>query len=314
MKTFLKYVLLFWTVVLIVMVLMIGFIRSCNSSNSYVMAWDDKMHMLDAPNRKPSIVLVGGSNVALGFQSQMIVDSIGMPVINAGQHAGMGLKFILDECLPRLHRGDVLVLSPETASHFYAENYYGGDEYVYMFCLGMVPHNEISGKQVRRIIEQLPSCLMRRVLTANIFSKSEGGVYHRDGFNQYGDMVWHWTNDSLKHFDAVAPEQDDKAPFNEDALKNVVRRLNDAQKRGIKVVMFSPAADKMFFKNKYYRFSTVAKRLGDDGFQFPDSTGVDLMDNDCTYDTHYHLNRKGSALHTQHLIAWLKILGIGQTR
>jgi hypothetical protein len=275
------------------------------------MAWGDKMQMLDEPNRKPSIVLLGGSNVAFGFQSQMIVDSIGMPVINAGRHAGTGLKFMLDECLPRLQRGDVLVLTPETASHFYGDGYYGGDEFVYMFCMGMVSRREISGKQVRRIIEQLPSCLMCRIITPNIFSKSDGGVYRRDGFNKYGDMVWHWTNDSLTHYNAVAPESDDKAPFNEDALVDVVRRLKETQARGIKVVMFSPAADKMAFKNRYYRFSTVAKRLGDAGFQFPDSTGVDLMDNDCTYNSYYHLNKKGSALHTQHLITWLKTLGLG---
>jgi hypothetical protein len=76
--------------------------------------------------------------------------------------------------------------------------------------------------------------------------------------------------------------------------------------------MFSPAADKTFFRNEHYRFATVAKRLGDAGFPCPDSTGVDLMDNDCTYDTHYHLYKKGSALHTQHLISWLRELGIGK--
>jgi len=139
MKTFLKYVLLFWISVVLMMLLLIGIVRHRTTTDdySYTMVWNDKMKMLEDPNRRPTIVLLGGSNVAFGFQSQMIIDSIGMPVINAGLHAGIGLKFMLDECLPRLHRDDVLVLSPETASHFYGEtSYYGNDELTYMFLSG----------------------------------------------------------------------------------------------------------------------------------------------------------------------------------
>jgi hypothetical protein len=281
--------------------------------NSYNMAWKDKMAMLDDPNRKPSIVLLGGSNVAFGFQSQMIVDSIGMPVINTGLNAGFGLKFMLSECLPRLRHDDVLVVSNETSYHFYDNGYYGEEAFALLFYQGLVPWNEISARQLRSILEQTPLFLMPKILTTNLTGnlQNDNKAYQRDRFNQFGDYIWHWTNDSLRHLDVVRPFNDDGADFNEEAFNDVVQRLNELKQHGIKVVMFSPAAHRIATKNYHHRFATVAKRFAEVGYQFPDSLGVDLMENDCTYNTYFHLNKKGSAIHTRHLIAWLKQQGIG---
>jgi hypothetical protein len=311
MKCFLKYTVLFWIAVVAVLALMIGLIRwrMTVDTNSYILAWQDKMDMLSATNREPSIVLFGGSNVAFGFHSQMIVDSIGMPVINAGLHAGMGLKFMMDECFPLLRKGDVLVFTPETASHFYGDTYYGGETFVTMFYLGMVPWHEISSKQVRRIIEQTPTFIMDKIFSPALYFKWRENAYQRTGFNRYGDMVWHWTGDSLRHLNAASPDLDSGDPFCGEALINVVQRLNDLKARGVGIVMFPPAADKMFFKRKSYRFSSVAQQLGAAGFEFPDSSGVEFVENEYTYDTQYHLNKYGSEQHTRHLIAWLRQSG-----
>jgi hypothetical protein len=312
MKTFLRYTLIFWSTVVIIMLILVAIVRCRVDDNAYTFVWKDKVAMLDKPNRKPSIVLLGGSNVAFGFDSQLIVDSINMPVINVGYHAGMGLKCMMDECFPRLRKGDVLVFTPETASHFYGESYYGGDQFAYMFYMGMIPWHDVSAKQARRIIEQTPTLIKLRLISINLFVKSEVETYKRDGVNKYGDMVWHWSNDSLKHVNAVEPNSEDKEPFNDKAMEEVILRLNELKSRGVKVVMFSPAADKKSFENMYYRFSTVAEKLGAAGFKFPDPSGVDLMENDCTYDMKYHMCKKGAILHTQHLIAWLKQQGIGK--
>ena len=55
-----------------------------------------KQDMLSRENRQPSIILVGGSNVAFGYNSKIISDSMNMDVINFGLHAGFGLKYIID--------------------------------------------------------------------------------------------------------------------------------------------------------------------------------------------------------------------------
>ena len=43
------------------------------------------------------IILAGGSNLAFGIDSKQLEETLGMPVVNLGLHAGLGLHFILEE-------------------------------------------------------------------------------------------------------------------------------------------------------------------------------------------------------------------------
>ena len=311
MKTFLRYVIAFWATIIAILTCLILIIAHKTSDEAYTLAQLDKMTMLDNPSRQPSIVLLGGSNVAFGFNSQMIVDSIGMPVINTAVHAGLGLKYMMDECLPRLQHGHVLVFSPELASHFYGDTFYGNSEYANMFYLGHVPPSEISSQQVRRIIELTPGYIFPKIIQPDFWLNRRGNtVYMRHHFNQYGDMVWHWTNDSTKHLNCSHPNNGNGKKLNLAACNDVVKALDALQKRGIKVVMFSAGGDKVALSGLKKQYAEVVTFLQAHGYAYPDSTGLDLMDNDCTYDTEYHLSQKGATLHTLHLIAWLQQCGI----
>lgn len=113
------YNLIVFVLVFIGVILILAFVLPYNK-NGYMREQEVKMAMLSVPDRKPAVVLLGGSNVAFGYDSEMLSDSLGMPVVNAGLHASIGLKYIIDDCFPRLRRGDILVLSPEYG-HFFGD-------------------------------------------------------------------------------------------------------------------------------------------------------------------------------------------------
>ncbi len=46
-----------------------------------------------------------------------------------GVHAGLGMKYIIDDALPYVNKGDLIVLFPEY-EHFYTDNFYGEMELV----------------------------------------------------------------------------------------------------------------------------------------------------------------------------------------
>lgn len=72
----------------------------------------------------PRIIFVGGSNLAFGLDSQRIKDSLNINVINYGLHAGIGLKYMVDDISTYARKGDIIVFAPEY-SHFYSGLAYG---------------------------------------------------------------------------------------------------------------------------------------------------------------------------------------------
>ena len=58
----------------------------------------------------PKIVLLGNSNVAFGFQSELIEKEFGMPTINMGLHGGLGNMFHEEMARLNVTEGDIYVL------------------------------------------------------------------------------------------------------------------------------------------------------------------------------------------------------------
>jgi hypothetical protein len=65
-----------------------------------------------APTR---VLLVGGSGTHFGISAQQIEQQLGVPVINLGLHAGLGLDAILGAATTQIRRGDVILFAPEYA-------------------------------------------------------------------------------------------------------------------------------------------------------------------------------------------------------
>lgn len=83
------------------------------------------------------IILIGGSNLHYGMNSQMLQDSLKMPVVNMGIQGSMGLHYMFDEVKDRVQKGDIIILFPEH-SHFYSIDTNG--EVALFKLLSVYPH------------------------------------------------------------------------------------------------------------------------------------------------------------------------------
>ena len=63
--------------------------------------------------QSPKLVLVGGSNLPYGMNSEMLSEATGMPVMNMGAQATLPLEFMLELIKPQLHSGDVVIFAFE---------------------------------------------------------------------------------------------------------------------------------------------------------------------------------------------------------
>ena len=85
--------------------------------NTYYAALVDKFDYLKSKADKKKIILVGGSNVAFGFNSELLEKEFPeYEVVNFGLYAGLGTKIMMDLALPFVGEGDMVFLIPETNS------------------------------------------------------------------------------------------------------------------------------------------------------------------------------------------------------
>lgn len=81
-------------------------------SASFTGALDEKYDRLHSI-KEDKIVVVGGSSVAFGLDSEALERYTGMPVVNFGLYAALGTKLMLDLSDSGIKKGDIVVIAPE---------------------------------------------------------------------------------------------------------------------------------------------------------------------------------------------------------
>ena len=164
---------------------------------TYLTAAADKHRRLQSIEG-PRVILVGGSGVAFGFDSQRIEQELGMPVVNTGLHVSLGLRYMLSEVRRTVRAGDVVVVVPEYV--YFVGGLRGGDRMLQL--LNVFPDGWrydrsfdeylALGKAfpiyVQFKFEQFIHLALRSLLGTPL---PQSDTYSRDAFNQYGDVVSH---------------------------------------------------------------------------------------------------------------------------
>ncbi len=111
MATFIQKLVLF-----LLIQLAIGLLLIVNAMHQpqygFMAAFEDKIRLL-RDHDEPSLIVLGGSNVAFGIDSPSLQERFDLPVINGGLHAELGLQFYLDVASDSAKPGDVIILLPE---------------------------------------------------------------------------------------------------------------------------------------------------------------------------------------------------------
>ena len=264
--------------------------------------------------KSPRIILCGGSNLAFGIDSKRINDSIQLPVINMGLHAGLGLSFILKEIKPEINQSDIIIFSIENYLNIEGEynlqkeassNFPKANNY---FKINLL--EEIKNVRTEKLQENLQNNILYLFTPKQnqLNNLDTNSVWRRDAFNIYGDVVGHLNKPLPKNLNG-------RGKINYELWKGI-KLLNEfaefAKFKNIRVYFIFPCYPKSEFElNK-----VVIKKYENDlrrelempilnkpeDFVFADSL---------FYDTVYHLNKVGREKRTGLLIEILKKNHIG---
>jgi hypothetical protein len=86
-------------------------------SLDWTLAIDSRSAAVAAKIHQTKIVFIGGSNIRFGVDAAAMTRDLGIPVINYGLHASLGMDVIADRAMQCVKPGDIVVFAPEL-SHF----------------------------------------------------------------------------------------------------------------------------------------------------------------------------------------------------
>lgn len=239
MKVFIKKTV---TLASILIVLILTATQFPIDQDNYLKAYNKKCERLEH-TQSPRIIFVGGSNLAFGLDSQRIKDSLNINVINYGLHAGIGLKYMIDDISEYASKGDVIVFSPEY-DHFYTTAYGEAETISLLMAACRWKKTHLLG--IRQWINVL-SGIPQLIWESSLIQKNKNPKdYRASGFNEYGDEIQHWTLES-QGFGAVKPI---KGTFNKQFGDYFIEKVKTLQKVCSVFVIPPIYAEKAYDKNK----------------------------------------------------------------
>jgi len=266
----------------------------------------------DTPGSR--IILVGGSNVSFGIDAELMQRTLGIPVINDGLHAGLGLA-PLRELEEYIHPGDVIIISLEYNLFAYQDVMEGDPT----FLSDWIEYSPPRVKYLSNPWKETPgiyAIMLQRKVNRKVNTYLFGGsldevrnVFVGTKYDLNGDFTGHLQDTSMD------PQKIPATPypvFNPQGdifvfLENFHRI---AQEKGAKVYFEAPASRQSNCK------ATGKTPMANFFKTFTERSSIPILTpfeevclpNKYFFDTEYHLNAQGRELRTKHLIEnWLKM-------
>jgi hypothetical protein len=258
-----------------------------------------KHQLLEKNRNKKKIIFIGGSNLAMGINSNQIKSSFpNYQIINYGHRFQYGLNFYLSEIKPYINRNDIVVVVPEY--QLILDDYFGNQQ------LGKVRMENLnySKFEINLSARDILSYTLDRY---RFFNKLKEGSFldkknHNrvTAFNQFGDNTahWFWSNKFHSNYrEAVEIKRIDVH-----YLKSFIETFT---KKGIQFILIPPIYEKFSFD--------LCENLIDANVNFYKKAGLSfaypldkmVLDSKYFYDSPYHLLNDGVEIKTNKIISIL---------
>ncbi|GHT63912.1 hypothetical protein AGMMS50239_20680 [Bacteroidia bacterium] len=248
----------------------------------------------------PRIIFVGGSNLSFGLNSQMILDSLHLNPINMAIHANVGLKYIMDNTIQYIKKGDIVVLVPEYI-HFSREFDYVSDELLRT----VVDVNEsnyklLSSKQLFDFLPLIPQFSLSKLKPTEYFNikDEDEGIYDIHSFNQYGDAYRHWGLEKRK----FSPELLKGSDFNPEVIQGMKKFQSAVSSKGATLFVSYPCFQDIAFSESTKAIKEIETQYIKNGFAILGTPERYMIPDSLTFNTSYHLSKKGMDYRTNLLI------------
>lgn len=267
----------------------------------YLSSLIDKHERLDSMDG-PRLVLVGGSNLIFGVDSERIEKETGRGTVNMGVNAALGLDFILSDIQSKISSDDLVVLSLEY--EFFLEDLAQSPSLWH--ALRLTPRN-IAGMGLGKMAWITDNGLypIRQIVRHPFAGRPEvNELYSRDNVNQRGDIISRPEKYNTK-INVATSVKPTKAARRR-AMSRVAVFRERCHKKGAEVVVIYPYVPQSYAVARGDFYSSVHLELYKKGFWIIGTPEEASLKDVYFYDTNYHLTKEGAAIRTGKIVSMLK--------
>ena len=261
-----------------------------------------------ASTPSPKIVFIGGSGCSHGIDSGMVEKAFGLPVVNMGLHAGLGLKYQLSSIDPYIRKGDFVIIVPEYGNFTNCQ----GSEVLLMVVSDIRPSDrgKLDRAQWIHLLQFMPEYGRNKLfkIARNKIKqafqnqpKKKAHDYGNYKYDERGDEINSHSETKPRDFKPYNPKQRNQLKVNENDCAKRINQFVSAHK-DTTVVVFPAALQDASFDCDATHIAAVADMLEKNGTPFvvpPER--YRMLTAEC-WDTPYHLNALGIERRTRQLI------------
>ena len=296
--------MIFFLFPIIILIVVINLPPFLGEKNTFLYSKIEKDSLLKN-TKEPRLILIGGSNLALGLNSQLINDSLNFNPVNTGLDCNIGLSYMTKNTLPYIKKNDVVIICLEY-EQFYDKNMYGGyPNPIIEFSISKGNLTRLDFNQFLNLIKETPSYCFSKLKVWNYFEnnfKDNTNNYKRNSFNKYGDHITHWGSKSLKPNAIKSIGKD----FNPDILMTLLQYNKFLKTKKATLFISFPPFQKSSYDNNKTQIKNIYKKIEESNLPIISNYENYVMPDSLMFDSPYHLIKKGVDVRTNRFIIDLK--------
>ena len=177
----------------------LGFLTPPQYKNTFLGELSDKYQRLYSID-EPKIILIGGSSVAFGYNTKLMQEKLGMPVVNFGLYASLGTKIMLDLAADSIGKGDIVILAPEMDPQTLSL-YFNGESFWQAADSDFSMLSKVAYDNYGAVLGNYWGYVKEKLYYLQTEMLDPEGVYNEASFDEYGDIVYARPQNAIYGYD-----------------------------------------------------------------------------------------------------------------
>lgn len=256
--------------------------------------------------KEPRIILIGGSNLALGINSQILKDSLQLNPVNTGLDCNIGLVSMINNAKPYIRKGDKVVICLEFEQFFDRKIYGGYPLPIIEFSVSKGKNiMNLDGSQIYNMLKELPSYSLSKLKFWHYFYNSFEGSsrnFKRNSFNTFGDHITHWGSNSLNPI----PTHSLGKQFNPEIITTLLEFNDFLSEKNAELLISYPPLQRSTYKLNKNDLDYINNILHKSNLIIISKLENYIMSDSLMFDSPYHVIKNGVDIRTLKLIHDIK--------
>lgn len=274
-------------------------------SETYICALDEKYKYLNSVEGE-KIIVVGGSSVAFGLDSEALSEYTGMPVVNFGLFATLGTRLMLDLSDSAVGEGDIVIISPEMSPQTLSM-YFNVEASLMALSDDFSMLGDVNPSDWLRLYSGMWDLVVKKLRdSAQGAEVVEDALYQSKYFNRYGDYDLPRSENIMKlHYDpnAAIDLSVDMLPDDFDEFVDYLNAyIKSCEDKGATVYFdFCPMNEAAIVSTDEEREEFVDYLKERINCEFLSDIEQSIFGAGYLFDTNFHLNESGVQVRTLRL-------------